>query len=321
MLVIIEGPDGAGKTTLTRQIVSQVPDDRSVTIHHAQPPRYHALREYEDPLHGYSPTNEDVICDRWHLGEYVYPEILQRPTSFDPPARLHVELFFKKLGALVVHLDPPYDVIRRNIINRGVETELDRQATERFSETCELFRYAVLACGLPTYHITQRMHGENNVAEIIAHARRLERTATVLEPFTTYVGGQLIETLLVGDVRGTVRNPVHGLSPAFVPYPDTSGHFLMSALLEAVYPNVGVINANDTDDIVDALDVIDFTGPRQVVALGAKAHNRLNVLGIEHGVVPHPQFIRRFHHGGCRAYGRAIIDAAHSGGDMLSWRP
>ncbi len=321
MLIIIEGPDGAGKTTLAQQIMSQVPSDRAVTIHHAQAPQYHALREYEDPLHGYSPINEDIICDRWHLGEYVYPEIFQRATSFDSPTRLHIELFLKKLGALVVHLDPSHDVVRRNITDRGVETEQDKRATERFAETCELFRYAVLACGLPTYHVTHQMYDEVDVAEIIMRARRLERTAVALEPFTTYVGRQLIETLLVGDVRGTVRNPVRDLSPAFVPYPGTSGHFLMSALLDAVYVNVGIINVNDTDDVVGALDVIDFTGPRQVVALGANAHNRLSALGIEHGVVPHPQFVRRFHHGGCRAYGRAIITAARSGGDMLSWRP
>src|ERR687897_2440373 len=85
LLVILEGPDGAGKSTLSRELAASLraayPAD-SISEFHKGPPHHHPLVEYEQPLFHYRPgTGRHIICDRWHVGEAVYPEVLGRATS------------------------------------------------------------------------------------------------------------------------------------------------------------------------------------------------------------------------------------------------
>lgn len=89
-IVIIEGLDGTGKSRLAMQLYHELP--APVVVFHAGPPLLTtAIREYVWPL-GVAGSGYTVICDRWHLGEYVWPAIFEResliPTN---DALCHVE--------------------------------------------------------------------------------------------------------------------------------------------------------------------------------------------------------------------------------------
>jgi hypothetical protein len=82
--------------------------------------------------------------------------------------------------------------------------------------------------------------------------------------------------------------------------------------------HIGIMNACDADDVERA--VRTTLVPPRVVALGANASEALHKLGIAHGAVPHPQYVRRFHYWAGDLYARAIAQAT-IGGDLLKWRP
>jgi thymidylate kinase len=74
-LIIIEGIDCTGKSTVARAIAAKI-GNRTALLH-AGPPQGPAYDEYVLPLR-HMHWGWTVICDRWHLGELVWPAIFDR---------------------------------------------------------------------------------------------------------------------------------------------------------------------------------------------------------------------------------------------------
>lgn len=319
MLIIVEGADGVGKSTLVAQLADELArrldrqhNTRVRTIHRGTP-RAHPLEEYEARLVDYRPgRDEHIICDRWHIGELVYPRFLGRPSQYDAACHRHVDLLLQSRGALVVYLEPPADIVRRWLTARTAPTDLDRQTLERYEELCSLFRHAIASCG--TSHLST---DAPSLDRIIRLAELLEDHARRLNHLTTYVGPPRPDVLLFGETRGVNGRLAFGNLPAFVPTVGTSGHYLLSHL-ETLTQRVGLANACDVDHPTNVWEVLNQ--PR-TVALGQTAAKRLRYLGIKHGVVPHPQYVRRFHHRHGESYARLIQEVALTGEDMSRWRP
>jgi thymidylate kinase len=119
LLIILEGPDGAGKSTLAREIADQL-CPHVVKMLHAGPPTAHPIDEYVTPLLDYRPgAGSHIICDRWHLGEMVYPQILERPTQWNIGIERLVHRFLRSVGACVVLLQPTLSELRTRLDVRG----------------------------------------------------------------------------------------------------------------------------------------------------------------------------------------------------------
>jgi hypothetical protein len=314
-LIILEGPDGAGKTTLARSLVAniQLRDPGStVELFKCGPPSRHPLDEYVTPLLTYQPgSKHHVICDRWHLGETVYPDVLNRPTKMTPAILEYIRLFLRSKGAYVARIIPLWTELEKRIGDRPeLLTVKQRHAA--------YFRWTSMAHGVAFRDV--------GPGELMDYARTAEGLTAY--PAQTYVGDTMPELLIVGDVRHcaggekcTHYNRKHSeFGAAFMPYPSTSGLYLMNALTEAGLPRerYGVVNACDVDKIAE---VWWSLGCPRVVTLGTKAHGRLEELKIKHGAVPHPQFIRRFHHKALTDYGKLVLNTAHTGRNELAWRP
>ena len=74
-LFIVEGCDGVGKTTLVNHLYSGI-DGAKAVLHAAKPTRNVYLDEYWYPISFLG--DRDVVCDRWHLGEHVWPILFGR---------------------------------------------------------------------------------------------------------------------------------------------------------------------------------------------------------------------------------------------------
>ena len=75
--------------------------------------------------------------------------------------------------------------------------------------------------------------------------------------------------------------------------------WLNAKLEEAAIPEQELfwINALDNDGTeMDLRKIYDDLEPRQVLALGNVARDQLQKFGISHGMVPHPQYWKRFKH-------------------------
>jgi thymidylate kinase len=311
VLIILEGPDGSGKTTLAND-VSRVLERSSahVTTLRAGPPvKPNPLDEYEVPLAGYRPGDTHVICDRWHLGEAVYPAILGRTSKWDVAVERHIYLFLKSRGACVVLLKSDVLELTTRIMARGDDLIDVNQLDAIIKGYDELNRAHFFHVYTDAVLATPLI--------ILSAARRMHLAASRLRNFITYVGSTHPNTLLLGDVRADRALLKYPSLPAFMPYPSTSGHFLLKHL-DVIKHNVGLANACDADDPVQLWKILRMP---PIVTLGRRAHDRLEKLGVQHGAVPHPQFVRRFHHNHGDAYADIIQKARNTQEDMLSWRP
>lgn len=324
MLIILEGPDGSGKTTLAQELASHLSRTTSdkVEVWHAGPPTRHPLDEYLTPVTTYRPgTGYHLILDRWHWGERVYPRVLGRPSELDDAIWWSIEAYLRRLGALVVLCDwrshhDYLDVYRERRLDGTPDFWQLTKLEQIRNEFSRMVYYSQLSSAY-AWTPGQYVHG------IVESARHYEERYRHLNGFTTYLGPVKPHTLLFGDVRNG-RDPATSsdLSPAFVPYASTSGHFLLKSLAaqtSRTWPSgIGLANACDVDDPVDLWRVL---GEPPVVALGKNAYGKLIQSGFTCGVVPHPQYVRRFHHKFHREYGWKIVETSRTGRDNSKWQP
>lgn len=316
VLIIFEGPDLAGKTTLVeatrRYLAAKYPAD-TVRVLHRGPPTQHPLDEYVTPLLGYRPGGgEHILCDRWHLGEVVYPAVTGRSSQLTKGVHRYIEMFLRSRGALLVHVTASPTVLTERFHDRGD----DARTLAEVLAARELFdrhvQFSALPCVVspPLLPLT--------VAGVADREERLAAPLLLLN-LRTYVGHSSPFVLYVGDVRACtgvvcLHKQLHSAQgTAFMPYPATSGEYLLQAL--PLNPFAGLINVNDVDDPRQVASLV--TARCSVVALGRLAQKTLTKLGVPHTAVPHPQFARRFHHHDVAHYAHLL--SLRDEGDHVTW--
>lgn len=339
MLILLEGPDGAGKTTLAEKLVNFINSPQvigSAILHHRGPPSEPTLlEEYLLPLAGYVPgTGDHVVCDRWHLGELVYPGLLQRSSLADDRLQLqYLQLFLASRGALVIHVDATYDTLLGRLMDRPSTLDYEFQiATQR-----DRFRHAAHSASAvlpvatvtsyPTGRTTVQLPGDpidvpadaatdQVVERLVGFALEAERDVVRLANHPTYVGSPRPVYLLLGDVRGGEQQ----FPTAFAPNGPHSARYLLESLPPGWLGTtiLGIANANEDDDLRHLWETI---GQPRTLTFGTNARAAVRAIGVRAGSVPHPQFIKRFHHRRQKAYGEVIQKTMLSGEDKITWRP
>lgn len=221
MLIVLEGVDGAGKTTLTERIMSTLPD---TTLRlHSGPLKGDPLREYVWRLRDYAPTSEmNIICDRWHVGELVYGPLYRDACKLTPAMRKYVEMYLDKLGAykLVVTTDLP--TIKQRLKDRGEDLLQDSHiglVWDFYNEYAHR-------------HGWQFVGSDEIMSNVTKRARILRMRSRVLWGYTSYVGPTHPRTLVfgAGSSMPLPGRPKYGT--AFVPYPDTPYPRIISRFIE-----------------------------------------------------------------------------------------
>lgn len=313
MLIIVEGPDCARKSTLVERLSWELckpyHSRRYLDVKHSSAPTRHPLDEYELPLLHYmrelhpvtmrSLNERHIICDRWHLGEVVYPAVFGRPTQMTEAVRLHVELTLAARGAVLVTIDSPVERLRECVAYRGD----DVVTLDQLQEIRERFIDAGARSLLPTIMLeSSDVDDWYAVSSIVELASVQQTYASDRDGYLTYAGPMWPKLLLLGDVRATGSAP-HDMRPAFMPYGATSGAYLLDTLGDAVRRReVGVANACDVDD-AEALWK-SLNGPR-TITLGRNAQR---AAPFADGHAPHPQYWRRFHHHDRDGYRRLLLE-------------
>lgn len=312
MLIIIEGPDGCGKSTLVQKLIEVIEREQpgeKVERLHRRPPTTHPLYEYVTPLLSYRPQRgHHIICDRWHVGEWVYPSILARRTLADKALWYYTEMFLASRGALIIYPEYTVDTLVERVTSRGD----DMIGVDQLGKIAGAYAF------MGDKHITVATRAGSKAPDaLVALARWRETVSERLNHLTTYIGPPKPEWVLAGDIRNKTYDG--DLRPAFMPFRGTSGHYLMSALsVRQLRSGLGIMNACDVDEAVEAAYFTFDDSP--VVPLGVKAQRAMNGAGREYPAVPHPQYIRRFYTRHADAYADAITRAQH-GQENIQWRP
>lgn len=108
-LILVEGPDGAGKTTLIDSLSKLLPEEPYVGVCGVPegPPR----REYlTKAVEAWYEMKWVVMFDRFHLGEQVYGPIMRGQDALGDVGRRVVEHFLNEIYEPVVVLArPPFE--------------------------------------------------------------------------------------------------------------------------------------------------------------------------------------------------------------------
>lgn len=115
-IIILEGIDGAGKTTLAQHILeaSQI----ETTILHRGPLQGTVEDELIYPLQRVT-ADELLISDRWHLGELIYGPIYRGKSVVEGFYNDLIDQLLFDMNAVKVVLSPPLDVIKARLEARG----------------------------------------------------------------------------------------------------------------------------------------------------------------------------------------------------------
>jgi hypothetical protein len=335
-LILLEGPDGAGKTELARALSQEWEERdvayRAITFHSGppEPPDRDPFEEYEVCLDRITARIFDpqslIILDRHHLGDQVYwPYRHDHATRLTEAGLLHVELVVASLGALRVLLCPTIATLRARLKRLGDDyvclEDLPRIRGE----------YERLGAQLGYLTPPTERAADSLPKPLITGAIRLSEAAAPLHAASSgsWTGSPFPAVILAGDQLGgsaVTRARYPEFTRPFTPsrlFPLSSGHWLFSALTHPEGPftpdaghsgiippfwdgvgGVAIVNVNDPGVDVIALERLR---PRSKwVALGASASVTLSKAGISHASTWHPAYAQRFRRGELAEYARQL---------------
>lgn len=162
MLIIVEGADCTGKSTLANALADKLGRDNTKVFSKGPPQVKNPVVEYLWPLAGYVPGNDQhIICDRWHIGEEIYPKIFNRDSVLGSYGFSFINETILHLGALIIYLEPPISQVLKRFQERGDKLIKDIDmlsesyfAFRTFMSDAYNFTYAGNAIRFSNYDIT-----------------------------------------------------------------------------------------------------------------------------------------------------------------------
>lgn len=116
MILIIEGPDGSGKTTLANQLSRQT---GYPIIHRSQPKTEEEKKlmmgEYIQTIK----ANKNAIFDRCWYSEMVYGPVMRDASVLSYPEMYELERLAAKAGAMIIYCTGPESALWMRCMKRG----------------------------------------------------------------------------------------------------------------------------------------------------------------------------------------------------------
>lgn len=126
-VIILEGSDGSGKTTVAKNLESLYNSHGfNVEMWHYGPhsPDKTSVQEYLEPLIDWCEEQRDfahkvLIIDRFHLGELVYGPVLRGFSQMTDDQYEYIEHYLDKIGAIRLYVRPARSVVLERFRQRG----------------------------------------------------------------------------------------------------------------------------------------------------------------------------------------------------------
>jgi thymidylate kinase len=236
MLILIEGVDGSGKSTLVDEFNILMPDDAR---HFARGPlKQHPLVEYLYPLLNYHPImSVPVICDRWHVGELVYGPLYRGSSKLTPAMEAYIDAFLRSRGALKLWVDTPYETVELRLKTRGddlLQEQHQRLVWDWYRDHLPRRGWRSVPGNL------QKTKRAELVRQLLKDAQMAASMATSIH-YPHYVGPPEPEVVLFGDHVTTRQDRPTFDGLPWVPYEDSPGHYAISAVVsQAKFPSWGI---------------------------------------------------------------------------------
>lgn len=298
-ITIFEGPDCSGKTTTAQEYATQT---GALYFHHGPYkgvtsglPRLF-FESMLPALHGH----RDVVLDRCWLSEPIYGYTFRKGENRvgDVFTRM-LERAALRCGAVVVNCRPPWERVAETFLKRREEEYLDNlhQLRAVYED------YEDLPTGLSEvlHDYTSYEHEDGHtplglvVEDIRQNVEHLRRGSPAHRRRILTSGNSVGGVLIVGDSFANHKNGDPLLQLPFQSFNRNGcSAWLAQQLIDANIEEMSLmwVNADELQRHHEHLG--DGFFHREVIALGEKASATLNVLGVPHDVIPHPQYWKRF---------------------------
>lgn len=294
MIIVLEGCDGTGKTTLAKALVGRGFE----VVHNGPPPKRGSLFEHYTRQLRRVRRGQDVVFDRLHLGELVYGPVMREGSRLTWPEAWLLNRLLFGMGGLLVKCQAPLDWVLDGWKKRRPQEYVDGQLKVlRVVESYERLFSGLQGSRVAAYHVDQYAYvgGADHYAQLLLNFRRddqnLARHGAVGDPKARYL------------ILGELANSKLGL--AFYAT-DNSSRFLNEALWAAGYEEPELLFANAFTQRGRRRNLKVFmerqpsvadpdAKPRTVIALGQLAQQVCEEQGVPHHKAPHPQYWKRFH--------------------------
>ena len=289
MIILLEGPDKAGKTTLAQNLMTSLVDTgKNVRLLRRGPIQNDVFTEYLRPLDDLIGKSADTIyiLDRWHVGELIYGPLLRDESQLTLAQAAYLEMVLQSFGCYFMHYSQRVD-------------RLEQRWDERPDSLIKREWLAIIHSKYYGY-TARKIHWTTLIGNWDTYTFDVKYPSPLPG---RYIGPIRPVVLLLGDRR----NRSDYVWP-FVPGRQTSGHWLMNALMAANinHMQVGVVNASELS--TENLETLWYTlGRPPVVTLGKQAERAWGMTGLPDPTkLHHPQYMRRFHFTQTQEYGQRI---------------
>jgi len=281
MFIILEGPDGAGKSTLAEWLIQHY----NLEYHHEGPPPQgvSCLVHYGGILHQAREHHQSVVYDRFALGERVYGPIYRKVDGLGPDGWRIMRRLLNASGVIQVLCLPAYQTCLKN-------WQMRRNLGEEMIAREAVFRQ--------TFEAWLSFANQHHFVYDYENPKHLTHLIEVLDEVqpgfpSPIIGSPTASFLLVGDSGSDPDSPTTDL--AFFGTSDSSAYLTrsldMAGFKESELAFMNAIRHQPQPNIVN----IPSFGAT-IIALGKVAGRICADQGITHREVPHPQYWRRFHH-------------------------
>lgn len=124
MIIIIEGPDGAGKTTLANKIQKQT---GYMLLHRSQPKTEEEKAKMMDEYLSVLRSGKNCIMDRCWYSEMVYGPVMRDAAYISYPQMYELEKQLARVGGLIIHCTGPMQTLWKRCLTRGEDYIVDKE--------------------------------------------------------------------------------------------------------------------------------------------------------------------------------------------------
>jgi hypothetical protein len=286
-MIIIEGPDAAGKSTL----VEYIKKNSKLELIKPFYPKQDQLKYYL-----LSPSNySSCWLERYYISELVYPQFKPNRAKMQPWHQYIIEAGLMPFAPTIIYVRPSKDTIKENILSRGD----DYIYPDDVDKMVECYDRTIDNSYLPVFNYDYKTEDPSKfINYIVSHyIWRLEK-AKKLQKFLS--SGNYYEegsVMFIGDMPSN-QSIGNGFIRAFISNTGSS-EFLHKCLFDAgVYPSEQMpyfTNWNKWEDnnklnLQSIQEEIDIIKPKKIVCFGKEIKNMLGT----GEVIEHPAYIKRF---------------------------
>ena len=285
-MIIIEGPDAAGKTTL----VKWIKENSSIGVQKSHYPKINQLSYY---LHS-STIYGGYFQERYYLSEIVYPRFKKNREPMEDWKQFLIEAALMQNGPVILYLRPEKETIIENLRSRGD----DYISEEEVDDMLKWYDWAIKRSHIPVVTFDFK---KDNMEEAVEKAITLHiDESDEIDPYKYFLSSGSVKgngLMFIGEDPSN-KSIGEGFIRAFISDKGSSA-FLHKSLYEAgvydkempYFTNFKKGFDNDKDSLEVLNNEIEYLMPRKIICLDKKIHQKLG----QGEYLEHPAYVKRFH--------------------------